>query len=171
MPKHGKRYNAVAKTVVRTSATGSLEMVKKSATAKFDETDVAIELGGPAPATRWREQPACRTLTGSLKVAVCARAPPSQEAGADVVETTPHQGIPEGWRDFDKLVAAPDIMKSVGQLGRVPVTYPTKAGTVAERGQIVQIKTASRVEFAWKVISCICLSARPVSTHRNCTRI
>lgn len=162
MPKHGKRYNAVAKTVdkdKRYGITEALEMVKKSATAKFDETvDVAIELGVDP---RHGDQMVRGTTslphgTGkSLKVAVFARgdaAKEAEEAGADVVgDDDLIKRIQEGWRDFDKLVAAPDMMKSVGQLGRVlgPRMPSPKAGTVTPNvGQIVrEIKTASRVEF------------------------
>ncbi len=162
MPKHGKRYNAVAKTVdkdKRYGITEALEMVKTSATAKFDETvDVAIELGVDP---RHGDQMVRGTTslphgTGkSLKVAVFARgdaAKEAEEAGADVVgDDELIKRIKEGWRDFDKLVAAPDMMKSVGQLGKLlgPRMPSPKAGTVTPNvGQIVrEIKTASRVEF------------------------
>lgn len=162
MPKHGKRYNAVAKTIEKDrkySVREALELVKKNATAKFDETvDIALALGVDP---RHGDQMVRGTTslphgTGKQrKVAVFARgdaAKAAEEAGADVVgDDDLIKRIQEGWRDFDILVAAPDMMKSVGQLGRLlgPRMPSPKAGTVTPNvGPVVRdIKTAARAEF------------------------
>lgn len=162
MPKHGKRFNAVAKTVEKGkyyTIREALELVCKNATAKFPETvEVAIELGVDP---RHGDQMVRGTTslpygTGKQRiVAVFAKgdaAKAAEEAGADVVgDDDLVKRIQEGWRGFDILVAAPDMMKSVGQLGRLlgPRMPSPKAGTVTPNvGQIVKdIKSASRVEY------------------------
>ena len=162
MAKHGKRFNAVAKTVDKTrqySIREALELAKANATAKFDETiEIAVELGVDP---RHGDQMVRGTAslphgTGkSRKVAVFAKgdaAKAAEEAGADVVgDDDLIKRIQEGWRDFDDLVAAPDMMKQVGQLGRLlgPRMPSPKAGTVTPNvAQIVkEIKSASRVQY------------------------
>lgn len=162
MPTHGKRYNAVVKTVEKGKYYGireAIELVQKNATAKFDETvEAAIALGVDP---RHGDQMVRGTTslpfgTGKQRrVAVFAKgdaAKAAEEAGADVVgDDDLVKKIQEGWRDFDVLVAAPDMMKSVGQLGRLlgPRMPSPKAGTVTPNvGQIVKdIKSASRVEY------------------------
>ena len=162
MPKHGKRFNALLKTVEKGkhySVREALELVCKNATAKFAETiEVAVELGVDP---RHGDQMVRGTTslphgTGKQRrVAVFARgdaAKAAEEAGADVVgDDDLVKRIQEGWREFDTLVAAPDMMKSVGQLGRLlgPRMPSPKAGTVTPNvGQIVRdIKSASRVEY------------------------
>jgi large subunit ribosomal protein L1 len=162
MAKHGKRYNAVAKTVDehrQYPISDALELVKKNATAKFDVTvEVAIELGVDP---RHGDQMVRGTTslphgTGKQRrVAVFARgdaAKAAEEAGADVVgDDDLIKQIQEGWREFDVLVATPDMMKSVGQLGRLlgPRMPSPKAGTVTPNvGDIVKdIKSAARVEY------------------------
>jgi large subunit ribosomal protein L1 len=137
----------------------ALELVCKNATAKFAETiEVAVELGVDP---RHGDQMVRGTTslpfgTGKQRrVAVFAKgdaAKAAEEAGADVVgDDDLVKRIQEGWREFDVLVAAPDMMKSVGQLGRLlgPRMPSPKAGTVTPNvGQIVKdIKSASRVEY------------------------
>jgi len=162
MAKHGKRYNAVVKTVDKNrqyTIHEALELAKTNATAKFDETiEVAVELGVDP---RHGDQMVRGTTslphgTGkSRKVAVFAKgdaAKAAEEAGADVVgDEDLIKRIQEGWRDFDDLVATPDMMKQVGQLGRLlgPRMPSPKAGTVTPNvDQIVRdIKSASRVQY------------------------
>lgn len=162
MPKHGKRFNALLKTVEKGkyySVHEALELVCKNATAKFAETvEVAVELGVDP---RHGDQMVRGTTslpygTGKQRrVAVFAKgdaAKAAEEAGADVVgDDDLVKKIQEGWRAFDVLVAAPDMMKSVGQLGRLlgPRMPSPKAGTVTPNvAQIVKdIKSASRAEY------------------------
>jgi large subunit ribosomal protein L1 len=162
MPKHGKRYNELVKTI-DTKQTyepeAALELVKKTASAKFDETvDVAVRLGVDP---RHGDQMVRGTTslpygTGKARrVAVFAKgekATEAEEAGADVVgaEDLVEQ-IRNGWREFDVLVATPDMMSIVSRLGRTlgPRMPNPKSGTVTmDIAKVVrEIKSASRVEY------------------------
>src|ERR1051326_3969797 len=163
MPKHGKRYNELVKTVDTKQTyepAAALELVKKTANAKFDETvDVAVRLGVDP---RHGDQMVRGTTnlphgTGKIRrVAVFAKgekAQEAEEAGADTVGAeeliTQIQG---GWRDFDILLATPDMMGAVGRaLGRTlgPRMPSPRSGTVTQDiGKVVKdIKSAARAEF------------------------
>jgi len=163
MPPHGKRYLEAAETV---GSDGSpkepeqaIELVKKTAKAKFDETvDVAVRLGVD-PRHGDQMVRGVTTLphgTGkSRKVAVFAKGEKAEEAtaaGADHVGAEDLvQRIQQGWRDFDVVLATPDMMPVVGKLGPIlRQQMPSqKAGTVAQdiSRVVKEIKTASRVEF------------------------
>jgi len=162
MPTRGKRYLEAAKTVgdgAPRDPVEALEMVKRTAGAKFDETvDVAVRLGVD-PRHGDQMVRGVTTLpygTGkSRKVAVFAKgdkAKEAEDAGADVVGAedlvTKIQG---GWADFEVLLATPDLMGMVGKLGGIlRARMPNqKAGTVTmDIGNVVKdIKGASRVEF------------------------
>jgi large subunit ribosomal protein L1 len=162
MPKHGKRYNELLKSTDTKQVyepAQALEMVKKTANAKFDETvDVAVRLGVDP---RHGDQMVRGTTslpfgTGKARrVAVFAKgekATEAEAAGADVVgaEELVEQ-IRGGWREFDVLVATPDMMSIVSRLGRTlgPRMPNPKSGTVTnDISKVVQeIKSASRVEY------------------------
>jgi large subunit ribosomal protein L1 len=163
MAKHSKRYNALTEGVDSKAVyelVEAIEMAKKTASAKFPETiDVAIRLGVDP---RHGDQMVRGTTnlphgTGRVrKVAVFAKgelAEAAQAAGADVVgaEELITQ-IQQGWRDFDILLATPDMMGQVGRaLGRTlgPRMPSPRAGTVTnDIGRVVRdIKSASRVEY------------------------
>lgn len=162
MPVKGKRYVEAAKTV---SAVGvvtpaeALDWVKKSATAKFDETvDVAIKLGvDPRHGDQMvRGNTTLPFGTGKVRrVAVITQGDgiaEAEAAGADRVGGEDLvKDIQGGWMDFDVLLATPDVMALVGRLGSIlRAKMPSKkAGTVAaDIGRVVtEIKTATRVEF------------------------
>lgn len=162
MPIKGKRYIDAAKTV---SAIGlvtpaeALALVKKSATAKFDETvDVAVKLGvDPRHGDQMvRGNTTLPFGTGKVrKVAVITQGDgiaEAEAAGADRVGGEDLvKDIQGGWMDFDVLLATPDVMALVGRLGSIlRAKMPSKkAGTVApDIGRVVkEIKTATRVEF------------------------
>ena len=137
----------------------ALEMVKSTASTKFDETvDVAVRLGVDP---RQGDQVVRGTTdlphgTGKTqKVAVFARganAEAAQAAGADTVGAEDLiEKIQNGWRDFDVLVATPDMMPAVGKLGRTlgPRMPNPKSGTVTTNvTQVVNaIKKATRVQY------------------------
>lgn len=163
MAVRGKRYLAAAETVgtdkVQMLSLEALELVKKVASAKFDETvDVAIKLGVDPRHGDQMIRGVCNLPFGTgkvRKVAVITKddgVKAAEEAGADVVggEELVKQ-IQGGWMDFDILLATPNVMALVGRLGSVlRAKMPSKkAGTVADNiGEVVsQIKNASRVEF------------------------
>src|SRR5690242_19890947 len=162
MRAHGKKYNAAAKNrdIASTyQARQALEIVKKSAFAKFDETvEVAVRLGVDP---RHADQVVRGTVvlpagTGkSVRVLVIAagdRAREAQDAGADYVGTEYIQRIKDGWLDFDVLIATPDQMGQLGQLGRVlgprGLMPNPKAGTVTMNvASAVREAKAGKIEF------------------------
>ena len=162
MRTHGKKYNAAAKNREITStyaARAALEIIKKSSFAKFDETvEVAVRLGVDP---RHADQVVRGTVvlpagTGkSVRVLVIAagdRAREAQDAGADFVGTEYIQRIKDGWLDFDVLIATPDQMGQLGQLGRVlgprGLMPNPKAGTVTfDVAKAVRETKAGKIEF------------------------
>src|ERR1700741_2848219 len=126
---HGKKYRTAEKNrdVTATYAPKqALEIVKKSAFAKFDETvEIAVRLGVDP---RHADQVVRGTVvlpagTGkSVRVLVIAQGDKAKEpeaAGADFVGTEFIQKIKDGWLEFDVLIATPDQMGQLGALGRV----------------------------------------------------
>ena len=144
--KHGKKYNEVAKLVDRATMyepNEAIALVKKTATAKFDETiEVHIRTGcdGRHAEQQIRGAVVLPNGTGkTVKVLVFAKGDKLNEAeaaGADYVGG--EELIPkiqnEGWLDFDVVVATPDMMGVVGRLGKVlgpkGLMPNPKAGTV-----------------------------------------
>jgi large subunit ribosomal protein L1 len=162
MRTHGKKYNTAAKNRDIASVyqpRQALEIVKTSAFAKFDETvEVAVRLGVDP---RHADQVVRGTVvlpagTGkSVRVLVIAagdRAREAQEAGADLVGTEFIQKIKDGWLEFDVLIATPDQMGQLGQLGRIlgprGLMPNPKAGTVTMNvaGAVRETK-AGKIEF------------------------
>lgn len=163
MAKHGKRYEAAVdglelKDLVELPQ--ALELVKKTATAKFPETvDIAVRLGVDP---RHGDQVVRGTTnlphgTGKVRrVAVFAKGEKAHEAetaGADVVGAEDLiTRIQQGWREFDLLLATPDMMAAIGKaLGRTlgPRMPSPRSGTVTQDiGRVVkEIKSAARVEY------------------------
>ena len=145
MAKFGKKYQDAAKLVEAGKAydlAEAIEVVKKTATAKFDESvDVAVRLGvNPKYADQQvRGAVVLPHGTGkSKRVLVFAKGDKVAEAeaaGADFVGSDELVAkIKEGWCDFDVTVATPDMMGVVGRLGKVlgpkGLMPNPKAGTV-----------------------------------------
>lgn len=144
--KHGKKYNEAAKLIDRATAyepEEAIALVKKAASAKFDETvEVHIRTGcdGRHAEQQIRGAVVLPNGTGKeVKVLVFAKGEKAKEAeaaGADYVGA--EELIPriqkEGWLDFDVVVATPDMMGVVGRLGKVlgpkGLMPNPKAGTV-----------------------------------------
>ncbi len=144
--KHGKKYNEAAKQVDRSvlyDPADAISLVKKTATAKFDETvEVHIRTGcdGRHAEEQIRGAVVLPNGTGkTVRVLVFAKGDKVAEAeaaGADFVGGD--ELIPkiqnEGWLDFDVVVATPDMMGVVGRLGKVlgpkGLMPNPKAGTV-----------------------------------------
>ena len=144
--KRGKKYLEAAKEVVQGQLYDpdeAIALVKKTATAKFDETiEAHFRTGcdGRHADQQIRGAVVLPNGTGkSVKVLVFAKGDKlteAEEAGADF--TGGEELIPriqnEGWFDYDVVVATPDMMGVVGRLGRVlgpKGLMPTpKAGTV-----------------------------------------
>jgi len=105
----------------------ALEIVKKTATAKFDESvDVAINLGIDAKKSDQSVRGSVVLPRGtgkSVRVAVFAQGANAEKAtaaGADIVGFDDlAERIKGGFMDFDVVIATPDAMKVVGTLGQV----------------------------------------------------
>jgi large subunit ribosomal protein L1 len=162
MSKVGKKYEASAKLVDKPAynLADAMPIVKKAAFAKFDETvEVAMRLGvDPKHADQMVRGTVVlpHGLGKSKRVIVIAsgdKVREGREAGADesggddIV-----QRIQGGWIDFDAVVATPDMMKSVGRLGKVlgprGLMPNPKTGTVTfEIARAVKEIKAGKVEF------------------------
>ena len=144
--KHGKKYAEAAKLIDRTAvyeAEEAIALVKKTATAKFDETieiNIRTSCDGRHADQQIRGAVVLPAGTGKkvrvLVFAKGAKLDEAQAAGADFVggqELLPRIQN-EGWLDFDVVVATPDMMSVVGRLGRIlgpkGLMPNPKAGTV-----------------------------------------
>lgn len=130
MAKHGKRYNENAKLVDRNKlyeVDEAFAIVKQYAKAKFDESvEVAFKLGID---TRHADQQIRNAMvlphgTGvSRTVLVFAKgdkAKAAEAAGAEYVGAEDLvDKIKDGWTDFDVAIATPDMMGTVGKIGRI----------------------------------------------------
>ncbi len=163
MAKMGKRIKAALSTVDRNksySVAEAARLVKKNATAKFDETiEIAMNLGVDA---RHADQMVRGVValphgTGkTVRVAVFAKdkkADEAREAGADIVgDADLVEKIQGGFMDFDRVIATPDMMGLVGRLGKVlgprNLMPNPKVGTVTPNvGQAVKDAKGGAVEF------------------------
>ncbi len=164
MPNHGKKYSKAVTAFPTKEAPvndpkDAVKLVKEKAFAKFDETvEVAVRLGVDP---RHADQVVRGTVvlphgTGkSVRVLVIAqgeKVKEAEDAGADYVGTEYVQKIKDGWLDFDAIVATPDVMGQLGQLGRVlgprGLMPSPKAGSVTfEVGKAVREIKAGKIEF------------------------
>ena len=143
--KHGKKYTEAAKLIDRAAVyePAEIALVKKSATAKFDETveiNIRTSCDGRHADQQIRGAVVLPAGTGKkvrvLVFAKGAKLDEAQAAGADYVggqELLPRIQN-NGWLDFDVVVATPDMMSVVGRLGRIlgpkGLMPNPKAGTV-----------------------------------------
>jgi len=125
-----KRYTAMAAKVDRTKLyplTDAIKIVKDNATAKFNESiDVAINLGIDAKKSDQTVRGSVVLPSGTgktVRVAVFAqgdKAKAAKDAGADIVGLDDlATEIKGGKMDFDVVIATPDTMRVVGQLGQI----------------------------------------------------
>ena len=162
--KHGKKYTEIAKLVDRSVAyepAEAISVVKKTASAKFDETvEVHIRTGcdGRHADQQVRGAVVLPNGTGkTVKVLVFAKGEKAKEAeaaGADFVgaEELVQKIQSENWFDYDVVVATPDMIGVVGRIGRVlgpkGLMPNPKSGTVTfdVAKAIAEIK-AGKVEY------------------------
>jgi large subunit ribosomal protein L1 len=163
MAKRGKKYRKAVEGLDLTqpfNLAESLEIVLRSKIGKFDESvDLAVRLGvDPRHADQMvRSTVVLPNGTGkSERVLVFAKGEKVQEAldaGADYAGSDEYIAkIKEGWLDFDKTVATPDMMGSVGKIGRVlgprGMMPNAKLGTVTfDVGRVVNEIKAGKVDF------------------------
>jgi large subunit ribosomal protein L1 len=130
MAKKGKKYQEAAKLIDKNKVyevAEAVELVKKAATAKFDETvEAAFRLGVDPKRADQQIRGAVVLPHGTGKVqrvlvfAKGDKAKEAEAAGADYVgDADMIAKIQGGWFEFDVVVATPDMMGEVGKLGRV----------------------------------------------------
>ena len=162
MKTYGKKFRSASerRDIAKSyEAKQAIALVKQMSFAKFDETvEVAVRLGVDP---RHADQVVRGTVvlpagTGKtmrvLVIAVGAKAQEAQDAGADFVGTEFLAKIKEGWLDFDVMIATPDQMGQIGQLGRVlgprGLMPNPKAGTVTfDVGKAVRESKGGKIEF------------------------
>ncbi len=163
MSGNGKKYRAALAKVDRAQRyplEDSLRLVKDTAGAKFDETvEMAIRLGVDP---RQADQNVRGTVNlphgmgKTVRVLAFAKGDKekeAQEAGADFVGSDELiKKINEGWFDFDKTVATPDMMAAVGRIGKVlgprGLMPNPKTGTVTvDIGKAIKEIKAGKLEF------------------------
>ncbi|MDI6795501.1 MAG: 50S ribosomal protein L1 [Desulfatibacillaceae bacterium] len=163
MGKFGKRYAAARDKVDRNKRYGVDEAVKlatETAVAKFDETvDVAVRLGVDPRHADQMVRGTCVLPHGTgrtMRVLVFAKGEKereAREAGADFVGAEDLAAkINEGWLDFDKAVATPDMMGIVGKMGKIlgprGLMPNAKTGTVTmDVARAVSELKAGKIDF------------------------
>ncbi|HSE48787.1 MAG TPA: 50S ribosomal protein L1 [Terriglobales bacterium] len=163
MRKAGKNITKAREAVGNKPYTleAAVPLLQKVKFAKFDETvEVTLRLGvDPKHADQMVRGTVVlpHGLGKSKKVLVIAsgeKVREAQEAGADIVggEETVEKIMKENWVDYDAVVATPDMMKSVGKLGKVlgpkGLMPNPKTGTVTfDVARAVQEVKAGKVEF------------------------
>ncbi len=163
MAKYSKRYLALKEKVDRTrfySLKEAIQLLKETATADFDEAAEAVFQLGVDPKRNEHRIRGTVTLphgTGrEVRVLAFAKGEAlkeAEEAGADYVGGEELvKKIEEGWLEFDRVVATPDMMALVGRLGRIlgprGLMPSPKTGTVTkEIGQAIREIKRGKLEF------------------------
>jgi large subunit ribosomal protein L1 len=162
MRGHGKKFGAALTKVDRSreyQIPDAVKVVKQASFAKFNETvDVAVRLGVDP---RHADQVVRGTVvlphgTGkSVRVLVITQGEKAKEAeaaGADFAGIEYVQKLKDGWLECDVIVATPDVMGQLGQLGRIlgprGLMPNPKAGTVTmDVARAVREIKAGKIEF------------------------
>jgi large subunit ribosomal protein L1 len=165
MVEHGKKYEAALKTIDKTKAyepKEAVELVRKSAPSKFDETvELHLRMGlDPKNATQQLRGVALLPHGLGKKVRVLVFAQGEAEriasgAGADIVGGEDLiKKIEEGFIDFDTAIAVPEMMGKVGKLGKVlgrkGLMPNPKSGTVVSMNdlpRVIEDARKGRVEY------------------------
>ena len=163
MGNRGKQYREKKKVITANTQfqlEKAIELAKNAGFAKFDESfDVALRLNvNPKYSDQMvRGTAVLPAGTGKVvRVAVFAKgekATEAKNAGADIVgDDDLVAKISEGFLDFDKVIATPDLMGKVGKLGKIlgrrGLMPNPKLGTVTfEVGAAVKEAKGGRVEF------------------------
>ena len=165
MARHGKNYQNAVKLVERTSVyppLEAIELAKKTAHAKFDETVELHLLMGIDPRNASQQVRGVALLPHGLgkkvRVLVFAQgeaARIAETAGADYVGGDElAKKIEDGWLGFDTVMATPDMMGKVGKLGKIlgrkGLMPNPKSGTVvpaADLPRVIEDARKGRVEF------------------------
>ena len=163
MATRGKNYKKVTADFDRTtvySLAAAVELALKSSYAKFDESvDLAIKLGvDPRHAEQMVRSSVVlpNGIGKETRVLVFAKGDKEKEAldaGADYAGGDEFvEKIKEGWLEFDRTIATPDMMATVGKIGRIlgprNLMPNAKLGTVTfDVGRVVKETKAGKVDF------------------------
>jgi large subunit ribosomal protein L1 len=163
MPKHGKKYRAALEKIDRNkkySLEEGIAKIKEISFAKFDETvELTVWLGvDPRKADQLVRGTVVlpHGLGKTKRVLVITqgeKVKEAEEAGADFVGSEDVvERIKGGWLDFDAVIATPDVMRMVGQLGKIlgprGLMPNPKTGTVTfDVKTAVQETKAGKVEY------------------------
>ena len=163
MTKLSKRISKIKETVDPSkfyALSDALALAKQNATAKFDESiDIAVNLGIDAKKSDQLVRGAVVLPKGTgktVRVAVFAqgdKADEAKEAGADIVGFEDLAAeVKAGTMDFDVVIATPDAMRVVGQLGQIlgprGLMPNPKVGTVTPNvGEAVKNAKGGQVQF------------------------
>jgi len=161
--KRGKRFKAVAAKIDRLKVhtlAEALNLVRETATAKFDETfEVSCRLGvDPKKADQMIRGTVVLPHGTGKKVRILVltkgeKASEAEAAGADMVGADDYiEKIKGGWADVDAIVATPDMMGSLGRLGKIlgpkGLMPNPKAGTVTQDiAKAVKDLKAGKIEY------------------------
>ncbi len=161
--KKGKRFKAVVAKVDRQKAytlADALKLVRETATAKFDETlEISCRLGvDPKKADQMIRGTVVLPYGTGKKVRILVltkgeKAAEAEAAGADMVGADDYiEKIKNGWSDVDAIVATPDMMGSLGRLGKIlgpkGLMPNPKAGTVTQDiAKAVKDLKAGKIEY------------------------
>lgn len=162
--KHGKKYRENIKLydpAVSYDAQKALEICVKTATAKFDETvELHVRLGVDSRHVDQQVRGAIILPNGTgkkLKILVICKGENekiAQEAGADYVgaEEMAQKIQSENWMDFDILITTPDMMGTVGRLGKIlgprGLMPNPKSGTVTtDVAKAIKDAKAGKIEY------------------------
>ncbi len=138
----------------------AIEILKEVKATKFDESvDVALRLGVDTRKAEQMVRGTCSMPNGlgkEVRVLVFAKADKAiaaQDAGADYVGGEEYaKKIQEGWLEFDRVVATPDMMAVVGKLGKVLgprglMPNPKLGSVTLELDKAIKSIKAGQVEF------------------------
>ncbi|MEE1018744.1 MAG: 50S ribosomal protein L1, partial [Acutalibacteraceae bacterium] len=162
--KHGKKYVESAKLIERSKlydVDEAIALTVKSKTAKFDESvEIHVRLGVDSRHADQQVRGAVVLPNGTGKqVRVCVfakgdKADAAREAGADIVGDADLAAKVqnEGFMDFDVVIATPDMMGTIGRLGKVlgprGLMPSPKAGTVTmDVAKAVEEAKAGKIEY------------------------
>ncbi len=164
MPRHSKRYNTAAESLEEEKLYGlgdGIELLKGWPAAKFDESvDIALNLGVDPKHSDQMVRGAIVLPHGTgreIRILVFAKGDKeteATEAGADYVgaDDLAKKIQDEGWLEFERVIATPDMMSVVGRLGKVlgprGLMPNPKLGTVTQDvGRAVTENKAGKVEY------------------------